>query len=87
MSEASADGSNSPEPTLTSPTKEEGRRRLCYSTEQLADLLGLSENSLLDYVHQGLVPHLRLGRRLLFPIAAIDEWLLRGAMRSLEGGE
>ena len=35
------------------------------------------------HVRDGTVPHVKIGRRVLFPVAVLDQWLADQAMASL----
>ncbi|MBF8266151.1 MAG: hypothetical protein HW384_2015 [Dehalococcoidia bacterium] len=39
--------------------------RLTYNVEELADLMGISQNLAYEAVHTGTIPSIRIGRRLL----------------------
>ncbi len=54
----------------------EASRRLTYTVEEAASLLGISRGLAYEMVRQGDLPALRLGqRRLLVPVASLEEWL------------
>ena len=42
---------------------------------ELAQKLGLSAESVYRGIRQKQIPHLRVGRRLILPKAAVDHWL------------
>lgn len=46
-----------------------------YELADLIPMTGLSRNSLYEGCKRGEIPHLRVGRRIIFPRAAIDAWL------------
>jgi len=48
-----------------------------------AAYLGLSLPTLRRGVRAGSIPHVKYGRRVLFPIAALDQWLADQARASL----
>ena len=48
---------------------------LAYNVPELSQLLRISEAHGYKVVRQGLVPSLRLGRRVLIPKAALDKLL------------
>ena len=65
---------------------EEGLRVMVNSTDQrtgstyrsvaaLAADIGLSERSTRSALRRGEIPHIRVGRRIILPKAAIAEWL------------
>jgi len=49
---------------------------------ELAELLGVSTQTVYDYAGFGKIPHIRLGRRLVFPREAVMEWF-RSAGRTI----
>lgn len=52
-----------------------GDGRLLWSLKQAAQALSLSERTVWSMVNVGSLPHLRIGRRLLFSRAAIQLWI------------
>jgi excisionase family DNA binding protein len=55
----------------------EGQTAATVSVEQAARLLGISRNLAFKAVHDGELPAIRVGRRILIPVAQLDA-LLRG---------
>lgn len=49
--------------------------RLTMTVQEAADALGISRNTAYELVHQGQIPSVRLGRRLLVPTKALHAWL------------
>lgn len=45
------------------------------TVQEAADALGISRNTAYELVHQGHIPSVRLGRRLLVPKQALHAWL------------
>ncbi len=45
--------------------------RLTLSVPEAADLLGLGRNSVYEAIHQGKIPSIRVGTRILVPRAAL----------------
>jgi len=45
------------------------------SAEQTAAFLGVERKTVYDYANRGLIPHQRLGKRLLFSRQALVSWL------------
>jgi excisionase family DNA binding protein len=41
---------------------------------EVAELLGISRSSVYDGVNRGDIPHLRVGKRVIFPRVALVEW-------------
>lgn len=57
------------------------------SLSRAATALGLPAPWLREEARAGRVPHLRIGRRLLFSPSAVEESLLQRAARQVEGDE
>ena len=49
---------------------------------QMAKYLGVSETHLRRLVREKLIPHVYLGRRVIFCIEKVDEWMSDQARRS-----
>jgi len=49
--------------------------RLTMTVQETAEALGISRNTAYELVHQGHIPSVRLGRRLLVPKQALHAWL------------
>ena len=61
--------------------------RLAYSVDEVAKLLGLGRNTTYEAVWRGQIPSVRVGRRLLVPRRALEEFLARDeGIRQLTGG-
>ena len=50
------------------------------TARELASLLGLDRKTVYEGAARGQIPSLRVGRRVLFPRAAIEAWLSGSAM-------
>ena len=50
----------------------------CVTVLIAAELLGISTGFCYRLIHEGTIPSVRLGRRLLIPVAALDEMLSSG---------
>ncbi|HZZ26716.1 MAG TPA: helix-turn-helix domain-containing protein [Pirellulales bacterium] len=50
---------------------------LLLSIKQAARTLNLSERTVWTLVHTQQLPHLRIGRRLLFSRSALEAWITR----------
>ena len=48
---------------------------LALGMAQAARMLGISERTLFTLVRSGGMPHIRIGRRVLFRRASLDAWL------------
>lgn len=49
------------------------------SASEAAKLLGISERMLWTLTNSGEVPHIRLGRRTLYPKPLLEKWILERA--------
>lgn len=54
------------------------------STEEAVGYLKLSKNTLYGYTSQGIIPHFKQGKRLLFRKSQLDLWL-SGKQRGPQG--
>jgi excisionase family DNA binding protein len=45
------------------------------SVEHLAHEIGVSRHACYAAIRKGLIPHIKIGRRIILPKAAISEWL------------
>ena len=63
---------------------------LCVSLLIAAEMLGISRGLCYRLVHEGQIPSIRLGRRILIPRAALNEMLVRkgeGVITCLDANE
>ncbi len=47
----------------------------CYSAAEVARVTGLSLSMVRKLTRTGEIPHIRVGRRILYPITALNEWM------------
>jgi len=57
---------------MRAPNKE---RTHAMSADEVAAFLGVDRKTVYDYAGRGAIPHLRLGKRLLFSRDALQAWL------------
>lgn len=50
-------------------------QRQTYTVHEMAEMLGVGRNSVYEGVKNKGIPHRRCGRRILFPIAMVQNWL------------
>jgi excisionase family DNA binding protein len=55
----------------------------CMGAEQLARFLGVNRKTVYEYAARNVIPHRRLGRRIIFSREQVVSWL--GACRGLTG--
>ncbi len=48
---------------------------LALRPREAAVALGVSERLLWDWTHRGVVPHVRIGKAILYPVDALRRWL------------
>lgn len=53
-------------------------KKVVYSVEELAAALGISRASAYQLVHDPNFPSIRVGKRILIPVAGLEQWLARG---------
>jgi excisionase family DNA binding protein len=56
---------------------EAGPRRLTLTVEEAGQLLGVSRSYAYELVRQGALPCMRLGRRIVIPVRALDALIKR----------
>lgn len=49
--------------------------KLTLSAKEAAKAIGISPRLLWTLTDKGDVPHVRIGRRIVYPVAAIKEWM------------
>lgn len=52
-------------------------KRLTYSVTETAKVLGISRSSAYAAIHKGEIPSIKMGRRFLVPILALEKILQR----------
>ena len=48
---------------------------ICYSASEIARITGLSISTIRKLTRKGELPHVKVGRRIVYPVTAIHEWL------------
>jgi len=68
-----------PDPTPTPTTREAAPAgdppRLALRPKDAARALGIGERLLWSLTNRGEIPHLRLGKAILYPVAELERWL------------
>lgn len=49
--------------------------RMTWTAAEVAQVIGISKNAVYDAVERNRIPHVRLGRRVLFPKQPVLDWL------------
>jgi len=60
---------------------------LAMRLREAAKAIGVSERTLWEWTDRGVVPHLRLGKVILYPVGSLKEWLKREAQTAGKGEE
>jgi excisionase family DNA binding protein len=55
-------------------------QRLTWTVEEAATLLGISRATAYEAAKTGALPHIKIGRRILVPVAAIECLLAKAAL-------
>lgn len=56
---------------------------LAMRAREAAEALGISERLLWDWTNRGIVPHVRQGKAILYPVDSLREWLKQQAQPSM----
>jgi excisionase family DNA binding protein len=59
----------------TSQPRPSAAGEVMLTLREAAQKLRISERTLRSYVKRGIIPHLRLGRNILFPLTALEKWI------------
>jgi excisionase family DNA binding protein len=62
-------------PTNLQPMRPPEPDRLTVSRSEAARMLGISERLLWTWTNAGVIPHVRIGARVLYPVDQLREWL------------
>ncbi len=46
-----------------------------YTVDEAAEMLGLGRQQAYQAVRENVIPHIRIGRRIIIPKVAFDRWL------------
>jgi excisionase family DNA binding protein len=68
-------GTNNITHNATSQPRPLATGEVMLTLREAAEKLRISERTLREYVKRGTVPHLRLGRNILFPLRALERWI------------
>ncbi len=66
-------------------TSTDANERECMKAGELAKFLGVNKKTIYTYAMRGLIPHQRLGRRIVFSRSQVVAWL--GACRASPTGK
>ena len=58
--------------------------QLCYDMKSLQEVMPIGKNHLYNIVHSEGFPKIIIGRRILIPKKAFEDWLDKSAINNLE---
>jgi excisionase family DNA binding protein len=61
--------------TLQPPVENSAPTTEILTADEVAEFLGVDRNTVYDYAGRGVIPHQRLGKRILFRRGALVSWL------------
>lgn len=50
-------------------------KKLCLSAAEVSERTGISISLVRKLTRNGKIPHIKVGRRILYPVAALEDWL------------
>ena len=68
-------------PTNTAAKNEPETPCLAMRPRKAAKALGISARLLWDHTERGAIPHIRLGKAILYPVDSLRDWLKRQAQK------
>lgn len=54
------------------------------SLEEIAEHLGVSKDTIRNWIKKGAIPHRRIGKQFRFRISEVDEWVDSGKSAKIE---
>ena len=60
---------------------------LAMRPREAAKALGISERLLWEWTNRGIVPHIRLGKAILYPVDSLREWLKHEAKQGVDNSD
>ena len=54
------------------------------SLEEIADHLGVSKDTIRNWIKKGVIPHRRIGKQFKFKISEVDDWVNSGESAKIE---
>jgi excisionase family DNA binding protein len=54
------------------------------SLEEIADHLGVSKDTIRNWIKKGVIPHRRIGKLFKFKISEVDDWVNSGKSAEIE---
>jgi excisionase family DNA binding protein len=54
------------------------------SLEEIADHLGVSKDTIRNWIKKGVIPYRRIGKQFKFKISEVDDWVNSGKSAEIE---
>jgi len=61
--------------------------KLCLSAAEVAEEMGLSVSMIRKLTNNDEIPHLRIGRRVLYPVSEIKNWYTKCIVNPIKEGD
>lgn len=56
------------------------KAKLCLSAAEVSEMTGLSVSTIRTLTRRGEIPHIKVGRRILYPLTRIEDWLAQNTI-------
>lgn len=56
------------------------KAKLCLSAAEVSEMTGLSVSTIRTLTRRGEIPHIKVGRRILYPLNRIENWLAQNTI-------
>lgn len=63
------------------------KTKLCLSASEVSDRTGLSVSTIRKMTRSDKIPHIRCGRRIIYPVSGIEDWLAQNTIVSSMRGD
>lgn len=63
------------------------KAKLCLSAAEVSEKTGISLSLIRKLTRCSKLPHIRVGRRILYPLAGIEDWLKQNTITPNNGGD
>ena len=51
------------------------KNKLCLSASEVSEQTGVSLSLVRKLTRSGEIPHIKVGRRILYPVSGVEDWL------------
>ena len=60
------------------------KQKLALGRREAAKAIGIGERLLWTHTNMGRIPHVRIGSRIVYPVAALEQWLAENAGKAVK---